>query len=43
MGCKAFPEGIPDSIQLSNKHSKPLKEQTNNLVYEFVEKEKQLK
>lgn len=34
LGCKAFPNGIPDSIIESNKHNKRLKEQKNNLVFE---------
>ncbi|WP_179320362.1 cytoplasmic protein [Winogradskyella helgolandensis] len=33
-GCKAFPEGIPDSILIRNKHAKPIKNQKNNLVFE---------
>ena len=33
-GCAAFPEGIPDEILLSNKHSEPLPGQKNNLVFE---------
>lgn len=32
-GCKAFGENIPERILRTNKHAKPLKEQTNNLVY----------
>ena len=32
-GCKAFPKGIPDEIFLTNKHSKPLSGQKNNLVF----------
>tara|TARA_R110002049_G_scaffold27765_1_gene95297 strand:+ start:845 stop:997 length:153 start_codon:yes stop_codon:yes gene_type:complete len=32
-GCKAFGENIPDRILRTNKHTKPLKEQTNNLVF----------
>ncbi len=27
-GCKAFGENIPDRILRTNKHAKPLKEQT---------------
>lgn len=34
-GCKAFPGGIPNAILRSNKHNKPIKNQGNNLVYEF--------
>lgn len=34
-GCKAFPEGIPNEIlDGSNKHTKPLPEQLNDLVYQ---------
>lgn len=34
-GCKAFPDGnIPDKIIRSNKHSEPLKWQTNKIVFE---------
>jgi len=33
IGCKAFPDGIPDKILLENKHDKPLKEQDNDLVF----------
>ena len=32
--CAAFDE-IPDNILRTNKHSKPLPGQLNNLVYEF--------
>lgn len=32
-GCKAFPEGIPDEILISNKHDKPLPNQKNDLVF----------
>lgn len=33
-GCKAFPDGIPDSILQSNSHSKPIKGQKNEVVFE---------
>ena len=37
-GCKAFPDGIPDAITSGlNKHSKPLKGQTNTIVFEQIE------
>lgn len=37
-GCNAFPEGIPDEIDLDvNKHSKPLAFQKNNIVFELDE------
>jgi hypothetical protein len=37
-GCKAFPDGIPDAITSGlNKHSKPLKGQTNTIVFEPIE------
>jgi len=33
--CKAFPDGIPDEIAYGkDKHSKPLEDQTNDIVYE---------
>ena len=35
--CKAFPKGIPDEIYLGdNKHTKPLKEQMNDIVFEPI-------
>lgn len=37
-GCKAFPDGIPDEITLTNKHNKPLKNQKNDLVYVPIDK-----
>ena len=38
LGCKAFPDGIPDEITSGeNKHSKPLPEQENDLVFEPIE------
>lgn len=34
-GCDAFPQGIPDVITSGfNKHSKPLPNQENNIVFE---------
>ena len=36
--CNAFPEGIPEEILvLGNKHSKPLPEQDNDIVFEPIE------
>lgn len=35
-GCKAFPDGIPDEILLTNKHSKPLPNQGNDIVFEEI-------
>ena len=35
-GCNAFPDGIPDEILWSGKHSKPIKGQDNNYVFESV-------
>ena len=33
--CSAFPNGIPDIISLGgDKHSKPLKNQKNNIIFE---------
>ena len=33
--CSAFPNGIPDDISYGdNEHSKPVKAQGNNIVYE---------
>ena len=33
--CEAFPEGIPSEISYgTNKHSKPLSDQTNEIVFE---------
>lgn len=38
--CKAFEE-IPDEIYLGdNKHTKPLKGQKNNIVFEPIKKQK---
>lgn len=37
-GCDAFPDGIPDEIDIDvNKHSKPLSFQTNDIVFEPLE------
>ena len=33
-GCNAFPDGIPDEILWSGKHSKPIKGQENKYVFE---------
>lgn len=33
-GCDAFPDGIPDQILLTNKHSKPIPNQGNKIVFE---------
>lgn len=38
IGCRAFPKGIPEEITSgSNKHSKPLKGQKNDLVFTPIE------
>jgi hypothetical protein len=34
VGCDAFPDGIPDQILLTNRHSKPIHNQENNIVFE---------
>ena len=34
VGCKAFPEGIPDEILISGKHFKQVPGQINNLVFQ---------
>ena len=35
--CKAFPEGIPYEIAYgNNKHSKPVEDQKNDIVYEQI-------
>ena len=39
MGCKAFPDGIPEEVLLHNKHNKPLKNQKNDLVYTPIKSE----
>lgn len=37
--CQAFPSGIPDEILLKdNNHSKPLKDQKNDIVFEEIKK-----
>lgn len=37
-GCDAFPDGIPDEITSGeNKHSKPLPDQENDIVFEPIE------
>lgn len=36
--CKAFPKGIPEEILvMGNKHSKPLPEQGNDIIFEPIE------
>lgn len=40
-GCDAFPIDIPDSILITNKHSKPLPEQENNIVFEAIDSDKE--
>jgi hypothetical protein len=35
-GCNAFPDGIPNEILWSGKHSKPIKGQKNNYVFERI-------
>jgi len=35
-GCKAFPDGIPDEILLTNKHNTPLPGQGNDIVFEQI-------
>lgn len=36
--CQAFPNGIPEKILLGeNNHSKPLKDQDNDIVFEPIE------
>ncbi len=37
IGCNAFPEGIPKEIIERNEHSKPIKGQANQIVFELVE------
>jgi len=39
VGCRAFPDGIPDEILQSNEHSKPLPGKGNDLVFEFISQE----
>lgn len=37
LSCKAFPERIPDKIlEGKNKHSKPLSDQRNDIVFEAI-------
>lgn len=37
-GCSAFPTNIPESILSGeNEHSKPLKDQENDIVFEPIE------
>lgn len=39
-GCDAFPDGIPEIItSAKNKHSKPLPDQKNDIVFEPIETE----
>jgi hypothetical protein len=33
-GCDAFPDGIPDQILIVNRHSKPIPNQGNDIVFE---------
>jgi hypothetical protein len=33
IGCKAYPDGLPDQVFETNKHNKPFKGQKNNLIY----------
>lgn len=40
IGCSAFPKGIPDIIQETNNHDKPLSTQDNNIVFEQINNEK---
>lgn len=35
-GCKAFPDGIPDEILISNEHNKPIKDQDNSIIFEPI-------
>jgi hypothetical protein len=40
-GCNAFPDGIPNEITSGqNKHSKPLPDQKNKIVFEPIETDK---
>ena len=32
-GCDAFPSGIPENVLFANKHSKPIPEQKNDIVF----------
>lgn len=39
LACQAFPSIIPEEILLDkNDHSKPLKDQDNDIVFEPIEK-----
>jgi hypothetical protein len=39
-GCDAFPDGIPDEITSGeNKHSEPLPDQDNKIVFEPIEEQ----
>lgn len=41
IACKAFPKGIPDEIiSGDNDHTKPLKGQENNIVFEPIKEQK---
>jgi hypothetical protein len=41
--CTAFPKGIPDVILIGgNKHDKPLPNQGNKIIFERIEKDKQI-
>jgi hypothetical protein len=35
----AFPDGIPNSILVENKHDQPLKDQGNDLVFAPIERD----
>jgi hypothetical protein len=38
--CAAFPDGIPDEILSGeNKHTAPLPEQNNNVIYQPIEED----
>lgn len=41
-GCEAFPDGIPDQILITNKHSKPIPNQGNDIVFEKKKEEDEL-
>jgi hypothetical protein len=40
MGCAAFPDGIPNEVLEFNKHSTPLPDQKNEIVFEPIKKAK---
>lgn len=42
VGCDAFPDGIPDQILITNRHSKPIPNQGNNIVFEQRKEEDEL-